>query len=168
MWDRARRRCEHAWLAAKGYDPLYGARPLAQVIQDQIKRPLADELLFGKLAKGGKVFVTTVDDKLAFHIAPVGEMPLLPAPDGSRTRIMRGSGAGAGGLGGVRTNWEAMAQPDVEAFFDEATNTVSYVAVDAATGNCAVIDSVLDFDPVSGRTDRHSADRMIDFVRRMG
>ena len=72
-----------AWLAAKGYDPLYGARPLARVIQDQIKRPLADELLFGKLAKGGKVFVTIVDDKLAFHIAPVGEMPLLPAPDES-------------------------------------------------------------------------------------
>ena len=61
-----------------------------------------------------------------------------------------------------------MAQPDVEAFFDEATNTVSYVAVDAATGNCAVIDSVLDFDPVSGRTDRHSADRMIEFVRARG
>ena len=44
-----------AWLAEKGYDPLYGARPLARVIQDRIKRPLADELLFGKLAKGGKV-----------------------------------------------------------------------------------------------------------------
>ena len=61
-----------------------------------------------------------------------------------------------------------MAQPDVEAFFDEATNTVSYVAVDAAMGNCAVIDSVLDFDPVSGRTNRHSADRVIDFVRAHG
>jgi ATP-dependent Clp protease ATP-binding subunit ClpA len=72
-----------AWLAEKGYDPLYGARPLARVIQDRIKRPLADELLFGKLAKGGKVLVTIVDDKLAFHIAPAGDVPLLPAPDDS-------------------------------------------------------------------------------------
>ena len=40
------------------------------MIQDHIKRPLADELLFGKLAKGGKVLVTIADDKLAFHIAP--------------------------------------------------------------------------------------------------
>ena len=53
------------------------------MIQDRIKRPLADELLFGKLAKGGKVLVTIVDDKLAFHIAPAGDTPLLPAPDDS-------------------------------------------------------------------------------------
>jgi ATP-dependent Clp protease ATP-binding subunit ClpA len=71
------------WLAEKGYDRLYGARPLARVIQDKIKRPLADELLFGRLAKGGKVFVTVNADQLAFHIAPVGETPLLPAPDDS-------------------------------------------------------------------------------------
>ena len=69
------------WLAEKGYDPLYGARPLARVIQEQIKRPLADELLFGRLAKGGKVFVTIASDKLAFHIAPAGDTPLLAAPD---------------------------------------------------------------------------------------
>ena len=72
-----------AWLAAKGYDPLYGARPLARVIQDKIKRPLADELLFGRLAKGGKVFVTIVDDQLSFHIAPAGDTALLPPPDES-------------------------------------------------------------------------------------
>ena len=41
-----------AWLGEKGYDPLYGARPLARVIQEHIKRPLADELLFGTLAQG--------------------------------------------------------------------------------------------------------------------
>ena len=69
------------WLAEKGHDPLYGARPLARLIQDRIKRPLADELLFGRLAKGGKVFVTIVDDKPAFHVAPVGDTPLLAAPD---------------------------------------------------------------------------------------
>ena len=53
------------WLAQEGYDRLYGARPLARVIQDHIKKPLANELLFGKLAKGGVVRVSVVDGKLA-------------------------------------------------------------------------------------------------------
>ena len=61
-----------------------------------------------------------------------------------------------------------MHRPDVTAFFDEATNTVSYVAVDPATRKCALIDSVLDYDPAAGTTDRHSADRMIAFVRERG
>ena len=46
------------WIADKGYDPKMGARPMARVIQEQIKRPLAEELLFGDLAKGGHVRVT--------------------------------------------------------------------------------------------------------------
>jgi ATP-dependent Clp protease ATP-binding subunit ClpA len=46
-----------AYLAKKGYDPLNGARPLGRVIQDEIKRPLTDEMLFGKLASGGSVRV---------------------------------------------------------------------------------------------------------------
>ncbi|MGE0718790.1 MAG: ATP-dependent Clp protease ATP-binding subunit ClpA [Alphaproteobacteria bacterium] len=54
------------WLADKGYDRLYGARPLARVIQEHIKKPLADELLFGKLAKGGTVRVGVADGKLVF------------------------------------------------------------------------------------------------------
>jgi ATP-dependent Clp protease ATP-binding subunit ClpA len=54
------------WLGKKGYDPLYGARPLARVIQENIKKPLAEELLFGRLSKGGTVKVTVVDDKLSF------------------------------------------------------------------------------------------------------
>jgi ATP-dependent Clp protease ATP-binding subunit ClpA len=60
------------WLAAKGYDPLFGARPLARIIQEHIKKPLAEELLFGQLAKGGVVIVS-VDkeaDKLAFAYMP--------------------------------------------------------------------------------------------------
>lgn len=56
-----------AWLAERGYDKLYGARPLSRVIQEHIKKPLADELLFGQLAKGGHVLVKVVDDKLAFE-----------------------------------------------------------------------------------------------------
>jgi ATP-dependent Clp protease ATP-binding subunit ClpA len=55
-----------SWLAKKGYDRLYGARPLGRVIQESVKKPLAEELLFGRLAKGGVVQVTVTDDKLAF------------------------------------------------------------------------------------------------------
>ena len=55
------------WLGKKGYDPLYGARPLGRVIQEHLKKPLAEELLFGKLAKGGVVKVTIKDDKPSFE-----------------------------------------------------------------------------------------------------
>jgi ATP-dependent Clp protease ATP-binding subunit ClpA len=71
------------WLAKNGFDELYGARPLARVIQEHIKKPLADEILFGKLVKGGHVKVVLKDSKLAFEIededretgAPVVERP---------------------------------------------------------------------------------------------
>jgi len=56
------------WLGKRGYDELYGARPLARVIQDQVKKPLADELLFGKLSKGGSVKVSVVNNKLFFKV----------------------------------------------------------------------------------------------------
>jgi ATP-dependent Clp protease ATP-binding subunit ClpA len=55
-----------AYLAKKGYDPMNGARPLGRVIQDDVKRPLTDELLFGKLVAGGTVRVDAVDDKVTF------------------------------------------------------------------------------------------------------
>jgi ATP-dependent Clp protease ATP-binding subunit ClpA len=54
------------YLAKKGHDPLNGARPLGRVIQDEVKRPLTDELLFGRLAGGGSVQVDAADDKLSF------------------------------------------------------------------------------------------------------
>jgi ATP-dependent Clp protease ATP-binding subunit ClpA len=54
------------WMAEKGHDPQYGARPLARVIQNEIKDILSDEILFGKLEKGGKVFIDIEDDKLVF------------------------------------------------------------------------------------------------------
>jgi ATP-dependent Clp protease ATP-binding subunit ClpA len=57
-----------AWLTARGYDKLYGARPMARLLQEEVKRPLADELLFGKLVHGGEVRVHLKDDKLAFEI----------------------------------------------------------------------------------------------------
>jgi ATP-dependent Clp protease ATP-binding subunit ClpA len=54
-------------LGQMGYDPAMGARPLARVIKEQIKRPLSEELLFGKLEKGGEVIVDVVDGKLTFQ-----------------------------------------------------------------------------------------------------
>lgn len=59
-----------AWLAENGYDELYGARPLARVIQENIKKPLADEILFGKLVRGGHILVKLEDGKIAFDITP--------------------------------------------------------------------------------------------------
>ncbi len=56
------------WLAEKGYDNKMGARPLARVIQEHIKKPLAEELLFGKLSKGGIVKVDTKDSELTLDI----------------------------------------------------------------------------------------------------
>jgi ATP-dependent Clp protease ATP-binding subunit ClpA len=58
-----------AWLAEKGYDEKMGARPMARTIQDYIKKPLANELLFGELAKGGHVKVTVKDGELVFDTA---------------------------------------------------------------------------------------------------
>ena len=56
-------------------------------------------------------------------------------------------------------------KPDVTAFFDEATNTVTYVVADAAERACVIVDSVLDFDYASGRTDTRSADAVAAFIR---
>ena len=68
------------WLAERGYDRLYGARPLSRVIQEHIKKPLAEELLFGRLVRGGAVKVTLADGKMAFEITEAA-LPALPKPD---------------------------------------------------------------------------------------
>ncbi len=65
------------WLAKKGYDRHFGARPLARVIQEHIKKPLSEELLFGHLVKGGIVKVTVEGGKIDF------EYPKLALPSGS-------------------------------------------------------------------------------------
>jgi ATP-dependent Clp protease ATP-binding subunit ClpA len=59
------------WLSKNGYDELYGARPLARVIQEHIKKPLADEILFGRLVRGGHVKVDLRDGKIVFEIDSV-------------------------------------------------------------------------------------------------
>jgi ATP-dependent Clp protease ATP-binding subunit ClpA len=69
------------WLAERGYDRLYGARPLGRVIQEHIKKPLAEELLFGKLVKGGAVKVTLKDNKMEFEITEATQ-PVTPKVEG--------------------------------------------------------------------------------------
>ncbi len=65
------------WLGTRGYDPKMGARPMARTIQDALKRPLAEELLFGKLASGGSVHVSVKDDKLVFEMESKEKVALL-------------------------------------------------------------------------------------------
>jgi len=55
------------WLAERGYDPKMGARPMARLIQEKIKKPLAEELLFGSLSQGGHVRIRLEEDELAFE-----------------------------------------------------------------------------------------------------
>ena len=56
-----------SWMAERGYDAAFGARPLGRVIQEHVKKPLAEELLFGKLSKGGAVLVDIEDDAVIFR-----------------------------------------------------------------------------------------------------
>ncbi len=67
-----------AWIARRGYDPKMGARPMARVIQEHIKRPLAEELLFGRLEKGGHAFVRLGgDDSIKIEVRSAEEPALL-------------------------------------------------------------------------------------------
>jgi ATP-dependent Clp protease ATP-binding subunit ClpA len=68
-----------SWIAARGYDPKMGARPMARVLQEHVKRPLAEELLFGSLATGGGVLVRVAADgeSLALDIRPAKAPELL-------------------------------------------------------------------------------------------
>ena len=59
-------------------------------------------------------------------------------------------------------------KPEVKAFFDEATNTISYVVREPQGNTCAIVDSVLDYDPAAGRTDTTSADAIIAWVKDQG
>jgi ATP-dependent Clp protease ATP-binding subunit ClpA len=56
------------WLGNRGYDPKMGARPMARVIQEYIKKPLAEDILFGRLAKGGEVHVSVKNDNLILEL----------------------------------------------------------------------------------------------------
>jgi ATP-dependent Clp protease ATP-binding subunit ClpA len=67
------------WLGERGYDEAFGARPLARLIQDAIKKPLADEILFGRLLRGGTVRVMLNEDKTALTFDII-EAPPMPTP----------------------------------------------------------------------------------------
>jgi ATP-dependent Clp protease ATP-binding subunit ClpA len=73
------------YLAAKGYDPDFGARPLDRLVQDEVKRPLSSELLFGKLENGGEVELDAEGDKLVFHFGPTRS----PGPTGALGQPVR-------------------------------------------------------------------------------
>jgi len=75
------------WLAERGYDEAFGARPLARLIQDQIKKPLADEILFGRLLRGGTVRVLLKDDQsgLTFDIIEAPHLPVKVKTKGEDT-----------------------------------------------------------------------------------
>ncbi|GBQ16271.1 Clp protease ATP-binding subunit ClpA [Komagataeibacter rhaeticus DSM 16663] len=74
------------WLAERGYDRLYGARPLGRVIQENIKKPLAEELLFGKLTKGGVAKISLKDGKLDFEYISQAENASAEGDEGDSTR----------------------------------------------------------------------------------
>ncbi|MCC7046001.1 MAG: ATP-dependent Clp protease ATP-binding subunit ClpA, partial [Alphaproteobacteria bacterium] len=84
------------WLAQKGYDRQFGARPLARVIQENIKKPLAEELLFGRLSSGGTVRVDLVDGKLAFSYPTPALPPKRAEGAGEDPDTGPGSGPGSG------------------------------------------------------------------------
>jgi len=82
-----------AWLIKHGYDEQMGARPMARVIQEHIKKPLADEVLFGKLKGGGHVRVVLINDEANAEAEKIGfeyvEGPVTPKPEklpGARKR----------------------------------------------------------------------------------
>ena len=69
-----------AWLAEKGYDPVYGARPLARVIQTEVRDPLTDEILFGRLENGGTVTIRLEEGRLGFTYEARPAPAPTPAP----------------------------------------------------------------------------------------
>ncbi len=76
-----------AWLTERGYDKLYGARPMARLIQEKIKQPLAEELLFGKLVHGGEVAVHMKDGQPTFEVTPAP--PKTPKPRATKKKTTK-------------------------------------------------------------------------------
>lgn len=75
-----------SWLAKKGYDEKMGARPLARVIQEHIKRPLAEELLFGALTKGGTVKVDVEKSGKKLSLTFIGDRPVTPKAEVTKSK----------------------------------------------------------------------------------
>ena len=76
-----------AWLTERGYDKLYGARPMGRLIQEKIKQPLAEELLFGKLVHGGEVAVHMKDGAPSFEVTPAA--PKATKPKAPKKKVVK-------------------------------------------------------------------------------
>ncbi|OYU03214.1 MAG: ATP-dependent Clp protease ATP-binding subunit ClpA [Sphingomonadaceae bacterium PASS1] len=76
-----------AWLTERGYDKLYGARPMGRLIQEKIKQPLAEELLFGKLVHGGEVAVHMKDGAPNFEVTPAA--PKATKPKAPKKKVVK-------------------------------------------------------------------------------
>ncbi len=85
------------WLGDKGYDRLFGARPMGRLIQERIKQPLAEELLFGKLADGGEVQVSIKDGKPSFELTPAPPKAKRKSPVRKKKPAAKKPDADAGG-----------------------------------------------------------------------
>jgi ATP-dependent Clp protease ATP-binding subunit ClpA len=81
-----------AWLTERGYDKLYGARPMGRLVQEKIKQPLAEELLFGKLVNGGEVKVRIKDNAPSFEIVPAPPKAAKAKPKKKVTAKKKASG----------------------------------------------------------------------------
>ena len=68
-----------SWFADKGYDPTFGARPLARLIQERLKKELSEELLFGRLARGGHVKVDVRENQVSFTFVDANGKELVAA-----------------------------------------------------------------------------------------
>src|SRR6476469_7944561 len=80
------------WLTTRGYDKLYGARPMGRLVQEKIKQPLAEELLFGKLVNGGEVKVRIKDNAPAFEIVPAAPKPAKAKAKSAKAPKKKASG----------------------------------------------------------------------------
>src|SRR3954453_15971005 len=83
------------WLTERGYDKLYGARPMGRLVQEKIKQPLAEELLFGKLVNGGEVKVRIKDNAPSFEIVPAAPKPSKTKAKGAKKKASGEKKAGA-------------------------------------------------------------------------
>jgi hypothetical protein len=80
------------YLAEKGYDRTFGARPMARLIHTEIKQVLANELLFGRLQNGGRVTVDAADGALTFTYDGSAGAPATPALSGEAAQVLDGNG----------------------------------------------------------------------------
>ena len=64
------------WLAVRGYDPVFGARPLVRVVQKEVRDPLTNEILFGALEQGGTVTIGVAEDRLTFSYEAARQSPV--------------------------------------------------------------------------------------------